>query len=425
MLSTSQTTSYHLLSTTNQMITEDLDNYEERQYYQSLYQMGEHELMDLKVDYAFKQLFGSEKNKEITRSFLNGFLLKSGKGPIQSLTFKNVEISREYENDKAARLDLLIETANNEKINVEIQFANQYNMVKRTLYYWARIYEQPLTKAQEYDVLQPVLTINIMNFNLFEDVPDYHTVYQLLERRMHIPLTDLIECHFVEMPKLIKAWEEKALDPKEDPLTRWLLLLGSVDKRRNKFHEDIFQELEELAMNDQTLQDAMDNWNELSQTEEQRLRYEARLKNLLDEQSRQRSMERKAEQIRQREEQIKQREKKVVQREDRIEQREDKIVQKEDRIEQREDKIVQREDRLKQKQEALKQKQELIDQKQETVTDQRNKLEQQTQKATVSEIARQLLRQGLEIGLISESTGLSITEISMLQQELDNERNKN
>ncbi|WP_286171784.1 Rpn family recombination-promoting nuclease/putative transposase [Gracilibacillus phocaeensis] len=330
--------------------------------------------------------------------------MKSGKGPIQSLTFKNVEISREYENDKAARLDLLIETANNEKINVEIQFANQYNMVKRTLYYWARIYEQPLTKAQEYDVLQPVLTINIMNFNLFEDVPDYHTVYQLLERRMHIPLTDLIECHFVEMPKLIKAWEEKALDPKEDPLTRWLLLLGSVDKRRNKFHEDIFQELEELAMNDQTLQEAMDNWNELSQTEEQRLRYEARLKNILDEQSRQRSMERKAEQIRQREEQIKQREKKVVQREDRIEQRED---------------------RLKQKQEALKQKQELIDQKQETVTDQRNKLEQQTQKATVSEIARQLLRQGLEIGLISESTGLSITEISMLQQELDNERNKN
>lgn len=398
MLSATQTTSYALFPATNQMIAEDLNNYEEGQDHLSLDQMGKHELMDLKVDYAFKQLFGSEKNKESTRSFLNGFLLKSGKGPIQSLTFKNVEISREYENDKAARLDLLIETANNEKINVEIQFANQYNMVKRTLYYWARIYEQPLMKAQEYDVLQPVITI--MNFNLFQDVPDYHTVYQLFERRMHIPLTDLIECHFVEMPKLIKAWEEKALAPKDDPLTRWLLLLGSVDKRRNKFHKDIFQELEELAMNDQTLQEAMDNWNELSQTEEQRLRYEARLKNILDEQSRQRSMERKAEQIRQREEQIKQREEKVVQRED---------------------KIVQREDQLKQKQEALKQKQELIDQKQETVIDQRNKLEQQAQKAIASEIARQLLRQGLEANVIAESTGLSITEINMLQQDINNE----
>lgn len=28
-----------------------------------------HQLMDLKVDYAFKQLFGTEKNKEITVVF--------------------------------------------------------------------------------------------------------------------------------------------------------------------------------------------------------------------------------------------------------------------------------------------------------------------------------------------------------------------
>lgn len=33
-----------------------------------------HELMDLKIDYAFKQLFGSEKNKDITVVFLNAIL---------------------------------------------------------------------------------------------------------------------------------------------------------------------------------------------------------------------------------------------------------------------------------------------------------------------------------------------------------------
>ncbi|WP_130859382.1 hypothetical protein [Gracilibacillus phocaeensis] len=69
MLSVTETTSYALFPATNQMIVEDLDNYEERQDYQSLYQMGEHELMDLKVDYAFKQLFGSEKIKKALAVF--------------------------------------------------------------------------------------------------------------------------------------------------------------------------------------------------------------------------------------------------------------------------------------------------------------------------------------------------------------------
>lgn len=31
-------------------------------------------LMDLKVDFAFKQLFGMEKNKQITITFLNAIL---------------------------------------------------------------------------------------------------------------------------------------------------------------------------------------------------------------------------------------------------------------------------------------------------------------------------------------------------------------
>ncbi|MBM7684133.1 hypothetical protein JOD43_004346 [Pullulanibacillus pueri] len=31
-------------------------------------------LMDLKIDYAFKQLFGNKKNKDITMVFLNAFI---------------------------------------------------------------------------------------------------------------------------------------------------------------------------------------------------------------------------------------------------------------------------------------------------------------------------------------------------------------
>ncbi|WP_124071858.1 PD-(D/E)XK nuclease family transposase [Filibacter tadaridae] len=67
-------------------------------------------LMDLKVDYAFKQLFGSEKNKEITVVFLNAILQRTGRDRIKDISFSNTEAGGEHKNDKQSRLDLLVVT---------------------------------------------------------------------------------------------------------------------------------------------------------------------------------------------------------------------------------------------------------------------------------------------------------------------------
>ncbi|GAB3055598.1 Rpn family recombination-promoting nuclease/putative transposase [Virgibacillus ainsalahensis] len=91
-------------------------------------------LMDLKVDYAFKQLFGSEKNKDITVVFLNTILQRTGHDRITDITFSNTEAGGAYANDKQSRLDLLVVTNAGEWINVEIQFTNQYDMINRSIY---------------------------------------------------------------------------------------------------------------------------------------------------------------------------------------------------------------------------------------------------------------------------------------------------
>lgn len=57
-------------------------------------------LVDLKIDFAFKELFGSEKNKAITIIFLNAILKRTGRNSIKEVTFINPEIGAEYENDK-------------------------------------------------------------------------------------------------------------------------------------------------------------------------------------------------------------------------------------------------------------------------------------------------------------------------------------
>ena len=90
-------------------------------------------LVDLKIDFAFKELFGSEKNKEITIIFLNAILKRTGQDSIKEVIFKNPEIGAVYEDDKLSRLDIFVTTQDGHYINIEMQFTNQYDIVNRSL----------------------------------------------------------------------------------------------------------------------------------------------------------------------------------------------------------------------------------------------------------------------------------------------------
>ncbi|WP_073200454.1 Rpn family recombination-promoting nuclease/putative transposase [Gracilibacillus kekensis] len=242
-------------------------------------------LMDLKIDYAFKQLFGTEKNKAITVVFLNAVLQRTGHESIKNISFHNNENAGEYRDDKQSRLDILAVTNNEEQINIEIQFTNKYDMIKRSIYYWSGVYRMPLKKKMGYKQLHPVIAINIMNFNLFPQTTKFHTSYHLYEDKDFFRLTDVMEFHFLEMPKLIYDWKMQRLDPWNDLLARWMLLLGIVDHRKGKVYEEIFHELEEIAMKDDTLKNAIQGWDVLSATREELLAYEARLKFVMDEEA--------------------------------------------------------------------------------------------------------------------------------------------
>ncbi|MEK5037723.1 Rpn family recombination-promoting nuclease/putative transposase [Sporosarcina sp. FSL K6-3457] len=242
--------------------------------------------MDLKVDYSFKQLFGSEKNKKITVVFLNAILQRTGRQVIKEVAFTSQEVGGEYHSDKQSRLDILVRTQEDELINIEVQLANQYDMVKRTLYYWARVYNLQLEKGKGYHTLLPTITINICNFGLFNQTEKFHNIFHLCEREEKFRMDDVMEIHFIEMNKFIKQWYEKKLKPWDDVLARWLLLLGMVDGRKKKVYNEIYEELEMLAMEDKNLQDAFGVWQDLSRSREEVLAYESRLKYIMDEEAR-------------------------------------------------------------------------------------------------------------------------------------------
>ncbi|MES5949514.1 Rpn family recombination-promoting nuclease/putative transposase [Bacillus cereus group sp. MG6] len=235
-------------------------------------------LVNLRIDFAFKQLFGTNGNEDILVAFLNAILKDSLESPIVSLQLEDPHLHREYEEDKLSILDISTTLNTGTKVNVEIQLNNNHDMIKRSLYYWGRLYTSQLQKGMPYSSLHKTITINLLNFVMFPEYEAFHTTGILWNQQQQKLLSDDIEVHIVEIPKLLQQWREEKVNPWEDSFVRWLLLLPANED------EYLTQTLEDIAMNqDPILQKAINKWEHMSQDSSFRQAYEAREKALMDE----------------------------------------------------------------------------------------------------------------------------------------------
>ena len=122
----------------------------------------ERRLLNPKIDFVFKKIFGSEKHPGVLISFLNATL--KAKKKIVNVDIKKTDIEKQYIEDKYSRLDVKATTSNDEIINIEIQLKNENNMVKRSLYYLSKMYEEQLNEKEDYSKLVRTVCINILNF---------------------------------------------------------------------------------------------------------------------------------------------------------------------------------------------------------------------------------------------------------------------
>ncbi|MFK4427304.1 putative transposase/invertase (TIGR01784 family) [Bacillus sp. RC51] len=236
------------------------------------------QLVNLRIDFAFKQLFGTNGSEDILIAFLNAMLQDSLESPIASLQLEDPHLHREHANDKLSILDISATLNTGTKVNVEIQLNNNHDMMKRSLYYWGKLYTSQLQKGMPYSALRKTITINLLNFIMFLDHKEFHTMGTLWNTQQQKLLSDDIEIHIVEIPKLTEQWHEEKVNPWKDPFVRWLLLLSANED------EHLTKTLEDIAMNqDPILQKAINKWERMSQDSSFRQAYEAREKVLMDE----------------------------------------------------------------------------------------------------------------------------------------------
>lgn len=173
-------------------------------------------------DFIFKKLFGEKGDEKILLSFLNAILKRTHKEKLIDVKIiENKELSKELINDKTGRIDVRAVTTKGEQIDIEVQLTDQGNMDKRTLFYWGKLYLEGIKKGEDYEKLSKVITINLLDFD-FLDTKSYHSSFHLWEDIERTLLTDLVEIHFIELPKFRRI-ENKNYN--EEELHRWLTFL--------------------------------------------------------------------------------------------------------------------------------------------------------------------------------------------------------
>jgi predicted transposase/invertase (TIGR01784 family) len=103
-------------------------------------------------------------------------------------------------------------------------------MERRSLFYLSKVFIESLKKGEDYSKLKRTITINILDFILFDNNEPFHTTFHLYEdQNKNLLLTDAFEVHFIELPKF-----ERVVKELDHPLHRYLMFLSEhlTDEQR-------------------------------------------------------------------------------------------------------------------------------------------------------------------------------------------------
>ena len=167
---------------------------------------------------CFVRYFFTDKGGEkVLLDFINAVMISA-----DMKTFKAVEILnpfnlKKHYNDKETIVDVKCITKNGAVVIIEVQLSGNSRFPERILYYWSANYSKLLKKGEEYEDLTPVISINLLNFNLNKNDKNVHSCYMIYDTKNKRLLTDHLQIHIIEL----KKFKFKDNDLKKD-LNYWL-----------------------------------------------------------------------------------------------------------------------------------------------------------------------------------------------------------
>lgn len=188
--------------------------------------------LDPKADLTFKKVFG--EHPDLVKSLLNALLPLSPEEEIEEIEYLPVEIVPENPLRKNSIVDVRCKDKTGRQFIVEMQMLWSPEFKQRVLFNASKAYVRQLDVGEQYELLQPVYSLNLVNEVFESDLEGYYHYYRLVHVEHTEKVIDGLHLVFVELPKFTPhTYSEKKMQ------VLWLRYLTEINERTREVPQDL------------------------------------------------------------------------------------------------------------------------------------------------------------------------------------------
>ena len=180
--------------------------------------------LDPKADLTFKRVFG--EHPDLTISLLNALLPLSAEQEVTDVEYLPAEMVPDNPLRKNSIVDVRCRDKQGRQFIVEMQMIWSPEYKQRVLFNASKAYVRQIKTGEDYKLLQPVYSLNLVNDVFEPDLKGYYHYYRLVHAEHTDRVIDGLHLIFVELPKFTPhTYSEKRMQ------VLWLRYLTEIDER--------------------------------------------------------------------------------------------------------------------------------------------------------------------------------------------------
>lgn len=189
-----------------------------------------------KADLTFKKVFG--EHPDLIISFLNALLpFDSPEEEIREIEYLPAELVPETPLKKNSIVDVRCRDHQGRQFIVEMQMLWSPAFMQRVLFNASKAYVRQLGDGMEYELLQPVYSLNLVNDIFIPELPDYYHDYRIVRMEHSEKVIEGLRFIFVELPKFTpQSYHEKRMQ------VLWLRYLTEINESTREVSSDLLSE---------------------------------------------------------------------------------------------------------------------------------------------------------------------------------------
>jgi predicted transposase/invertase (TIGR01784 family) len=327
-------------------------------------------------DVVFKFVMCKDESSSLFLDMANAFVFPNGEREFKKVRFIDREFSPDRMNGKGCRLDAFAVMDEDEKINLEVQFASSRDFLRRVLFYWSSIHSGQLSEGNKYSKIVRTVSVNLLGYEQFRDKRNFRSSFSVRDDESYEKLNDDMLLIFLEIPKFARMTEAP-----RNKQESWLAYFSGLGG----------EEMEKIAEREPMIAEALDREKLFLMDRDKRYAYILGWKYMMEESIREQQWKEDAEEAKEQLEQTK----------EQFKETKEQLSETKEQLSETKEQLVETKERLVETKERLEQTRKEVE-----VTERKKALE----------MAQKLLMRGVQADIISESSGLSLEEIHKLME---------